>query len=151
MICVVQRVSSASVTVGEDVVGQIAAGMLVLAAVQHDDTEADVFWTASKLCGLRIFRNEDKYFDFDVKEAGGSVLLVSNFTVAASTRRGRRPSLDGAATPELGHRLFDQLIREVRAAGLTVATGQFGAEMKVQLVNDGPVTFLVDSREARHG
>ena len=151
MICVVQRVLSASVTVGIDVVGQIGPGMLVLASVHHDDTEVDIFWTANKLCGLRIFRNGDKDFDFDVKEAGGSVLLVSNFTVAASTRRGRRPSLDGAATPELGHRLFDSFVREVRASGVTVATGKFGAEMQVQLVNEGPATFLVDSREARHG
>ena len=151
MICVVQRVSSATVTAGAEVLGQIGMGMLVLAAVHHDDTEADIQWAANKLYSLRIFRNGDKYFDFDVKEAGGSILLVSNFTVAASTRKGRRPSLDAAATPELGHRLFDLFVREVRASGVTVATGQFGAEMKVQLVNDGPATFLVDSREARHG
>lgn len=150
MICVVQRVLSASVTVGGAVVGQVGPGLLVLAAVHHDDTPADILWTASKLVGLRMFPNGEKRFDFDVSQAGGSILLVSNFTVAASTRHGRRPSLDAAATPELGQRLFEALVREVAAAGVTVATGQFGAEMQVQLTNDGPVTFLVNSLEARH-
>ena len=152
MIAVVQRVTSARVVVDAATVGQIGAGLLVLAAVHHDDTAADIVWTAAKLVGLRIFRNGEKYFDQDVRQVGGGILLVSNFTVAGDTRRGRRPSLDAAAPPEMGRRLFDEFVAAVRQeAGpeVPVATGQFGADMQVDLVNDGPVTFLVDSREAR--
>jgi D-tyrosyl-tRNA(Tyr) deacylase len=152
MIAVVQRVSEAAVRVDGEVVGRIGPGLLVLASVHRDDTDADLDWTANKLVGLRVFRNPqdaEKYFDIDVKQAGGSVLLVSNFTVAAETRRGRRPSFDAAAPPDEGRRLFDRLIEAVRATGVPVQTGRFGAEMKVSLVNDGPVTLLVDSRDAR--
>ena len=128
MIAVVQRVSEASVTVDGEVVGRIGPGLLVLAAVHRTDTDSDITWTANKLAGLRIFRNGDKYFDADVKQAGGSILLVSNFTVAANTREGRRPSFIAAAETE---------------------TGRFGADMLVSLVNDGPVTVIVDSTEGR--
>jgi D-tyrosyl-tRNA(Tyr) deacylase len=147
MIAVVQRVLEAKVTVADETVGAIGPGLLVLAAVEHDDTLADVEWTANKLAALRIFSNGDKYFDLDVKQVGGSILLVSNFTVAAETRRGRRPSLDNAASPEKGRQLFDHLVTAVRNLGVPVATGQFGADMKVSLTNDGPVTFLVKSKE----
>ena len=149
MICVVQRVLSACVKVDGACVGTIGPGMLVLAAVHRDDTARDIAWTAAKLVGLRIFANGDKHYDLDVKQAGGGILLVSNFTVAASTRHGRRPSLDAAASPEMGERLFADLVSQVSATGVPAATGQFGADMKVELTNDGPVTFLVDSREAR--
>lgn len=149
MICVVQRVNRASVSVAAAVVGQIGAGLCVLASVHADDTDADVQWTAQKLVGLRIFRHQEKHFDLDVAQAGGGILLVSNFTIAASTRYGRRPSLDAAAGPELGEKLFTRLVAAVRNTGVAVATGQFGADMQVELVNDGPATFLVDSREAR--
>jgi D-aminoacyl-tRNA deacylase len=152
MIAVVQRVNSAQVSVHGTAVGQIGPGLCVLAAIHHDDTEADVTWAAAKLVGLRIFRNADKHFDLDVLQIHGSLLLVSNFTVAGDTRKGRRPSLDGAAPPELGRRLFDVFIDAVRAAAgpdVVIATGQFGADMHVELVNDGPVTFLIDSRDAR--
>lgn len=149
MICVVQRVLQASVTVAGQVVGQIGPGMAVLAAVHRDDTARDTEWTAQKLAGLRIFRNGEKHFDLDVKQVGGSILLVSNFTVAAATRHGRRPSLDAAASPEDGRVLFEQLVSAVKATGVPVATGQFGADMLVDIANDGPVTLLVDSREAR--
>jgi D-tyrosyl-tRNA(Tyr) deacylase len=149
MICVVQRVTQASVTVDERVVGQIARGMLVLAAVHRDDTDADIAFTAGKLVSLRIFPAGDKNFDMDVRDIEGGILLVSNFTVAAATRHGRRPSLDAAASPEAGRLLFDRLVATVRQAGVNVQTGQFGAHMRVSLDNDGPITFLVDSREAR--
>src|SRR6478672_8016819 len=152
MIAVVQRVSEAAVRVDGEAVGQIGPGLLVLASVHRDDTDADLDWMANKLVTMRIFRNPqdaEKYFDIDVKQAGGSVLLVSNFTVAAETRRGRRPSFDAAAPPEEGRPLFDRLIEAIRATGVPVQTGRFGAEMKVSLVNDGPVTLLVDSRDAR--
>jgi len=149
MICVIQRVLRASVTVDGSVVGEIGPGMAVLAAVHRDDSPADIEWTAGKLVAMRLFRNREKHFDLDVKQVGGSILLVSNFTVAASTRHGRRPSLDQVAPPEMGAKLFDLLVDRVRSLGVPVATGKFGADMKVEIVNDGPVTFLVDSRQAR--
>ena len=100
---------------------------------------------ARKIVGLRIFRNGDKHFDLDVQQAGGSVLLVSNFTVAAATRQGRRPSFDAAADPAAGRIGFDALVEGVHATGVNVAAGQFGADMKVELVNDGPVTVILDT------
>jgi D-tyrosyl-tRNA(Tyr) deacylase len=147
MICVVQRVLRGKVTVAGEVVGQIEKGLLVLAAVEVRDADADIAWTAAKLAGLRIFRSADgaKYFDQDVKQVGGAILLVSNFTVAAETASGRRPSLSNAAPPEVGRNYFDKLVDAVRAQGVRVETGRFGAEMEIELVNDGPVTFLVES------
>jgi D-tyrosyl-tRNA(Tyr) deacylase len=145
MIAVVQRVLSASVRVDGQAIGQIGAGLLALVAVTKTDTETDVAWMARKLVGLRIFRNGDKHFDFDVKQAGGSILLVSNFTVAAATRQGRRPGFDAAADPQSGRKWFDALVQATAAAGVQVATGEFGADMKVELINDGPVTVLLAS------
>jgi D-aminoacyl-tRNA deacylase len=147
MICVIQRVSQASVTVDGQIVGQIGQGMLVLVAVQTIDVTEDVDWTARKLASLRIFAEGEQNFDRDVKEIGGSILLVSNFTVAADLRKGRRPSLAGAADPVVGREKFDQLVATVRALGVNTQTGQFGAEMKITLVNAGPVTFILNSRE----
>jgi D-tyrosyl-tRNA(Tyr) deacylase len=147
VIAVVQRVSEASVRVGRDLVGQIGPGLLALVAVCRDDTDADVKWSARKLVELRLFPNAEKAFDIDVKTAGGSLLLVSNFTVAAATRQGRRPSFDAAADAQKGEQLFLALIEAVRATGVPTQTGRFGADMKVHLVNDGPVTVVVDSRE----
>ena len=147
MISVIQRVLEAKVLVNAEPVGAITHGMLVLAAVEKDDTTADVDWTASKLVALRIFPNAEKSFDLDVKQSGGAILLVSNFTVAADTRKGRRPSLDNAAPPDKGRDLFMQLVTAVRNLGVPVATGQFGADMQITLTNDGPVTFLVKSRD----
>jgi D-tyrosyl-tRNA(Tyr) deacylase len=146
MISVIQRTLEAKVVVDSETVGVISHGMLVLAAVEKDDTLADVEWTANKLVALRIFPNGDKSFDLDVKQSGGSILLVSNFTVAAETRKGRRPSLDNAASPDKGRELFDQLVAAVQSLGVPVQTGQFGADMQVTLTNDGPVTFLLQSR-----
>jgi len=147
MIAVVQRVSEARVDVGGAPVGQIGLGVVALVAVHADDTTDDVNWMASKLAGLRIFRNGEKHLDYDVQQVAGSMLLVSNFTVAGATRKGRRPSLDAAASPDLANRLFEQLVAAVKRLGVAVATGRFGADMKVSLVNDGPVTFIVNSRE----
>jgi D-tyrosyl-tRNA(Tyr) deacylase len=150
MIAVVQRVSEARVTVDGRTVGEIGPGLMVLAAVEKNDTTADIEWTASKLVSLRIFRNGDKHFDLDVKQVGGALLLVSNFTVAAETSKGRRPSLQGAAPPEKGRELFDLFVAAVKRLGVEVQTGEFGADMKVSLTNDGPVTFLVQSPPADH-
>lgn len=149
MIAIVQRVTAAAVTVGGEVVGRIGIGLAVLLAVHEDDKAADVTWTANKLCGLRVFPNGGKGFDLDVKAADGKILLVSNFTVAAATRQGRRPSFDAAAGPDRGRVLFDALVAAVRATGVTAETGRFGADMLVELTNDGPVTFIVDSRACR--
>ena len=151
MIAVVQRVTEAQVVGEGRVVGRIAGGLVALVAVHATDTPDDVAWTAGKLAGLRIFRNGDKHFDLDVRQAGGSVLLVSNFTVAAATRQGRRPSFDAAASPEKGRDLFDALVEAVRAQGLAVETGLFGADMSVTIVNDGPVTVTVDSTQGKKG
>ncbi|MDB5301776.1 MAG: dtD [Phycisphaerales bacterium] len=147
MISIVQRVLSAAVRVDGEIVGQIGPGLLALVAVTRSDGAEQVAWTARKLTGLRIFRNGDKHFDLDVGQSGGGILLVSNFTVAAATRQGRRPSFDAAADPDTGRKWFEALVEAVRATGIPVATGSFGADMKVELVNDGPATFIVDSSE----
>jgi D-tyrosyl-tRNA(Tyr) deacylase len=145
LIAVVQRVSEASVTVGQEAAGRIGPGLLALVAVCNDDAPADVEWMARKLVGIRLFPAGDKHFDLDVREAGGSILLVSNFTVAASTRQGRRPSFDAAADAQTGGELFAALVEAVRATGVPTETGRFHADMRVSLVNDGPVTVIVDS------
>jgi len=145
MISIVQRVSEAAVTVDGEVVGAIGPGLLALAAVVKGDTDKDIDWTAAKLAVLRVFRSDGKHFDRDVKEVGGSILLVSNFTVAASTRQGRRPSLDRAAEPAVAEAMFAKLVAATRAQGVPVATGKFAADMQVSLVNDGPATFILDS------
>jgi len=145
MIVVVQRVLSATVRVDAQVVGQVGPGLLALVAITKTDGEADVVWMARKLVSLRIFRNDDKHFDLDVKQIGGSILLVSNFTVAAATRHGRRPGFDAAADPQAGRKWFDSLLQATAALDVPTATGVFGADMKVELINDGPVTVLLDS------
>jgi D-aminoacyl-tRNA deacylase len=147
MICVVQRVTEAKVTVGGEVVGKIGVGLVVLASVHKDDAEKDIDWTAQKLAGLRIFPKDDKAYDLDVRQAGGRILLVSNFTVAADTSQGRRPSLSYAADPDKAKGYFERLVELTRAQGVVVETGRFREMMHVALVNDGPCTFLVDSRQ----
>jgi D-tyrosyl-tRNA(Tyr) deacylase len=147
MITIVQRVIDAQVVVEGETVGAIGPGLLALTAVVKNDTAKDIEWTAAKLAALRIFRSDDgeKHFDKDVREVGGSILLVSNFTVSASTKQGRRPSLDKAADPACAQLLFAQLIDAVRAQQVPVETGRFAADMKVSLTNDGPATFILDS------
>jgi D-aminoacyl-tRNA deacylase len=147
MICVIQRVSEASVTVDGQIISRIGPGLLVLAAVHAEDQSEDITWTAKKLASLRIFPDGERNFDRDVTQIGGSILLVSNFTVAGDARKGRRPSLDAAADPATGREKFNELVAAVRALEVSIETGQFGADMKVALINDGPVTFLLDSRE----
>ena len=149
MIAVVQHVTEASVTVGDETVGQIGPGLVALVAVTKDDTDADIKWMARKLTELRIFRNGDKHFDVDVGTAGGSLLLVSNFTVAGATRQGRRPSFDTAADAEKGATDFATLVQLVRDTGIPVQTGRFRADMSVHIINDGPVTLILDSSQSR--
>ena len=147
MIAVVQRVTEARVVVSGATVGAIGSGLLALVAVQVDDTAEDVKWMAGKLATLRIFRNGEKHFDVDVQQSGGSILLVSNFTVAGKTKQGRRPSFDAAAKPDVGRKLFDELVSAVKSLGIRTETGEFGADMTVSLLNEGPSTFIVNSKE----
>lgn len=146
MIAVVQRVSSAKVVVEGQTVGQTARGLCVLAAVHKSDTSEDITWMANKLASMRVFPEGDKNFHLDVRQAGGGILLISNFTVAAATHLGRRPTLEAAADPEKGRELFDLLLQKVAELGVTVQTGTFRAHMNVTIENDGPITFVVDSR-----
>jgi D-aminoacyl-tRNA deacylase len=149
MIAVVQRVSEASVDVEGQRAGSIGLGLVALVAVCKADTIDDVNWTAKKLSELRLFPAGEKQFDIDVRAAGGSILLISNFTVAAATAKGRRPSFDAAADAQQGGELFAAMLEAVKSLGVPVQTGRFRSDMKVHLVNDGPVTVLVDSSDRR--
>ena len=141
---VVQRVSSASVTVDGRIVGRIDGGLLVLAGVEVGDGEDQAAAAAARLARLRLFEDEQGRMNLDVRQAGGAILLVSQFTLAASTRKGRRPSFDRAARPEVAEPLLAGLRERLEEAGLVVEGGRFGARMQVRLVNDGPVTFVLE-------
>jgi len=144
---VVQRVTSARVLVDGRVIGEIGRGLLVLLGVGKDDTAEDVTYTAAKVRELRVFEGADgKPMDQPVAAVGGAILVVSQFTLYGDVRRGRRPSFDAAAAPDAARELYETFVRELRAAGLPVSTGEFQAMMQVELANDGPVTILVDSR-----
>jgi len=145
MRAVIQRVTSARVRVGESVVGEIGAGLLVLLGVGRHDGDADVKYVAAKIRDMRVFEGDGKPMDRSVVDVGGSVLVVSQFTLYGDMRKGRRPSFDDAAPPELARALYEAVVRELQSAQVSVATGQFQAMMRVELVNDGPVTVLVDS------
>ncbi len=147
MRAVVQRVKEAAVTVDGEIVGQIGPGLLVLAGVAKDDGPADVAYIANKIASLRIFPEDDRLLHRTTAEIGGSVLVVSQFTILGDCRKGRRPSFDQAAPPELAERLYEELAAALAKTGLPVATGRFRAMMEVSLVNDGPVTLLLDSKK----
>jgi D-tyrosyl-tRNA(Tyr) deacylase len=147
MKAIVQRVTSASVEVGGTVVGQIGTGLLVLLGVAKGDGEADCRYLAEKLRTFRIFSDEQGKMNRSLGDVGGSVLLISQFTLLGSTANGRRPSFDGAAPPDIAKRLYEQVADDLRTAGTSVETGVFAAHMRVSLVNDGPVTFALDSRD----
>lgn len=146
---VVQRVSSASVTVDGQVTGQIGRGLLVLAGFEADDGEADLTWMAAKLVKMRLFADEGGVMNRSVQEADGEILAVSQFTLYASVKKGNRPSWSRAARGDVSGPLFSRFVAELSAMlGKPVPTGVFGADMQVALVNDGPVTITVDSRAA---
>ena len=146
MRAVIQRVTSARVRVGETVVGEIGPGLLVLLGVSRSDSEADAKYVAAKIRDMRVFEGDaGKPMDRSVVDVGGAGLVVSQFTLYGDMRKGRRPSFDEAAPPELARTLYEAVVRELQAASVPVATGQFQAMMRVDLVNDGPVTVLVDS------
>jgi D-tyrosyl-tRNA(Tyr) deacylase len=144
---VVQRVSRASVKVGEHVTGEIEQGLLVLLGVGETDTEADADYLAEKIAGLRIFEDDAGKMNLSVTEAGGAVLAVSQFTLLGDVRRGKRPSFDAAARPERARELYEYCVERIRSHGLQCETGRFQAMMNVESVNSGPVTILLDSKK----
>jgi D-tyrosyl-tRNA(Tyr) deacylase len=145
MRAVVQRVSRSQVTVNGEITGEIGLGLLVLLGVGRDDTEADATYLAGKICGLRLFEDAQGKMNRSMQDVGGSVLAVSQFTLYGDVRRGKRPSFDGAAPPERTRQLYEFFVEQIRAAGLRCETGRFHEMMQVELVNEGPVTILLDS------
>jgi len=145
MRAVVQRVSRASVKVHGELTGEIAAGLLVLLGVAHGDAESDADYLAEKVAGLRIFEDHEGKMNRSVSEIGGAVLAVSQFTLYGDARKGKRPSFDSAARPELANSLYRHFVERIRALGLRCETGRFQETMEVELVNQGPVTILLDS------
>ena len=144
---VIQRVSAASVTIGGDIKGQIGRGLLVLLAMEEADTVEDIEWLSGKIVRLRIFPDEAGLMNRSVPDIGGEIMLISQFTLFASTKKGNRPSYLRSARPEVAIPLYEQFqARLALDLGKAVATGEFGAEMQVSLVNDGPVTILIDSK-----
>jgi len=148
MRAVVQRVSRAQVSAGGEIVGKIGPGLLVLVGVSKTDTPADAEYLAAKILGLRIFDDDEGRMNRSLGETGGSVLAVSQFTLYGDVRKGKRPSFDAAAPPPAALELYEYLISKIRQAGVAVETGRFQTTMRVELVNDGPVTILLDSTKA---
>lgn len=148
MRAVVQRVSRASVTVAGELCSEIALGMVVLLGVAVGDTEADARLLAEKISGLRFFDDPDGKMNLALADVGGAMIVVSQFTLLGDCRKGRRPGFTDAAPPQLAESLYENFVEEVRKLGITVGTGRFRTHMEVSLVNDGPVTLLLDSRKA---
>ncbi len=147
MRCVVQRVSRASVSVEGKITGQVEKGYMVLVGVETGDTEQDMRYCAEKVAGLRVFEDENGKMNLSVKDVGGAVLAVSQFTLLGDARHGRRPSFSNAARPEEANALYEAFCEALRAENIRVETGVFQTDMQVELVNDGPVTILLDSRK----
>lgn len=147
MIAVIQRVSRASVTIDTKINGQIGTGFLVLLGITHTDTQEDVEWLSRKIVGMRVFSDADDKMNLDLASVGGSILLISQFTLHASTKKGNRPSFIEAARPEVAIPLYEAMIRQLSTdLGHPIQTGEFGADMKVDLLNDGPVTIVIDTK-----
>ena len=144
MKAVIQRVTSASVIVGDKIVGQIGKGIMILLGIEKGDAEAQADWLVDKICGLRIFSDDDGKMNRSVVDIGGSLLVVSQFTLAGNCAKGKRPSFDTAASAEEGKRLYDFFVAAAGRTGILVETGIFQADMQVALVNDGPVTFILE-------
>lgn len=146
MRAVIQRVARARVSVREEMVGKIGRGILVLLGVSKADTEADADYLAAKVAGLRIFDDENGKMNVSLLDNGGEVLVVSQFTLYGDTRKGKRPSFDEAAPPQVANELYQHFVGKIREVGIRCETGRFQAMMQVELVNDGPVTILLDSK-----
>ena len=147
MKAVIQRVKSASVSVDDKIIGEIATGFLILLGVEQSDTQDDLNYLVKKTMGLRIFKDDNKNMNLSIKDVCGEALVVSQFTLCADTSRGRRPSFIKAANPEEADSMYQQFCEQLTMNNLSVQTGKFGAMMDVSLVNDGPVTIILDSRE----
>ena len=147
MKAVIQRVKSASVSVDDKIIGEIATGFLILLGVEQSDTQNDLNYLVKKTIGLRIFKDDNKNMNLSIQDVGGEALVVSQFTLCADTSRGRRPSFIKAANPEEADSMYQQFCEQLTMNNLSVQTGKFGAMMDVSLVNDGPVTIILDSRE----
>ncbi len=147
MKALVQRVTQASVSVNDEVVGEIGPGLVVLVGVAREDTERDALYLADKVVNLRIFADEASKFNLSIMDTGGEILVISQFTLLADTRRGRRPSFEGAAPPEQAEALVDFFVDRVRNTGLKVETGRFQQHMLVEIHNDGPVTIALNSKD----
>jgi D-tyrosyl-tRNA(Tyr) deacylase len=144
---VIQRVSEASVTIDGMVSGTIQKGLLVLLGIEDADTDEDTIWLSNKIVNLRVFDDEQGVMNLGIKEVNGDILLVSQFTLYASTKKGNRPSYIKASKPEIAVPLYEKMIKQLESdLGKKIQTGKFGADMKVQLLNDGPVTILIDSK-----
>lgn len=147
MIAVIQRVTEASVTIEGQVKGQIGLGFLILLGITHTDTQEDLEWLSKKIVGIRIFGDTEGKMNLDLKTVGGNILLISQFTLHANTKKGNRPSFIEAARPEIAIPLYEKMIRQLSLdLGQPIQTGEFGADMKVTLLNDGPVTIIIDSK-----
>ena len=145
---VVQRVSQASVTINGKIKSSIGLGLLVLLGIEHSDSQEDIEWLSSKIVNLRIFNDENGIMNFSLKDANGELVLVSQFTLHASTKKGNRPSYIKAAKPEIAIPLYEKMIAQLQNdLGKSIHTGTFGADMKVSLLNDGPVTIVIDSKQ----
>lgn len=149
MRALLQRVSQGSVSVDDDTIGKIGAGLVVLFGVKTGDQEADAEYLANKVVNLRIFSDSDGKFNLSALDVGADILAISQFTLYADTRRGRRPGFAEAAPPDISNPLYETFVHHLRQSGLTVATGSFGAHMRVHIENDGPVTILLDSEDKR--
>ena len=147
MKALIQRVRSASVSVGGNQISTIKGGFLILLGVQQDDVEKDLEYLVNKTSRLRIFKDEKQHMNLSIQDVGGEALVVSQFTLCADIRKGRRPSFIHAAPPELAEQMYQQYCEQLKNNGIPVQTGEFGAMMDVELVNDGPVTIILDSRE----
>ena len=147
MRAVVQRVVKGSVSVDEDVIGQIGKGYVVLLGVAEEDTEIDASYLADKIVNLRVFPDEEGKMNLSIREVGGSVLVISQFTLLGDCRNGRRPSFIQAARPEQADLLYNNFVKYIEKFGVEVATGRFQTEMQVEIINDGPVTILLDSKK----
>lgn len=144
MIALIQRVTSAQVTVDEEITGSIDKGILVLLGVEREDDEAKAKRLVERICSYRIFPDEDGKMNLNLKQVGGELLVVSQFTLVADTKKGTRPGFSRGASPEQGNRLYETFVGLCREQGVTTQTGRFGADMQVSLVNDGPVTFSLE-------
>ncbi len=147
MIAVIQRATQASVTINNEIKGQIGLGFMILVGITHTDTQEDIEWLSKKIVGLRVFGDEEGKMNLDLKSVDGNILLISQFTLHASTKKGNRPSFIEAARPEIAIPLYEKMITQLEFdLGKTIETGTFGADMKVSLLNDGPVTIIIDSK-----